>query len=179
MDEVVRLKTLHHNDWLSLKMVQKDEWGSGYVYSHETRCSGNIVAILPFQKLSDGTVQYLLRSEVTPCWGEDPCVSSITGGVDGRDSPVETVVHELEEEAGIVAMPSELISLGTCRGTKSSDTTYYLFSVDALGKQRVDAKGDGSYLEAVAHCFWSESVQNAVDPLVFTMLYRLHEVLNG
>ena len=46
----VTRQTLHENDWVSLMVVRKPDAGvNGYVYSHETRCRGRIVAILPYR----------------------------------------------------------------------------------------------------------------------------------
>jgi len=56
------LKTLCENDWVSLLDL------NGYVYSHETRCNGVIVAILPYRRTEKGRLQFLLRREITPCW---------------------------------------------------------------------------------------------------------------
>lgn len=174
----MEIKTLFEDAWVSLKSVENDdEWGEGsYTFSHETRCKGEIVAILPFRYEKDDSLTFLLRSEIVPCWGFDPCIVSITGGVEDN-APALTAMHELEEEAGLIVTPEELIPLGACRGTKSTDTVYHLFGVDATGKVRGEAKGDGSYLEKIAHCFWSKNVHDAVDPLVFTMLCRLMYLL--
>ena len=170
------VKTLYQDKWLSLKAVEnEDEWGEGsgsYTFAHETRCNGEIVAVLPYRVERDGSLTFLLRSEIVPCWGYDPCIVSITGGVEGN-APAFTAVHELEEEAGLKVKVEELIPLGACRGTKSVDTVYHLFAVDATGKERGPADGDGSVFEKMAHCFWSKNVHDAVDPLVFTMVYRL------
>jgi intein/homing endonuclease len=78
-------ETLHANPWLSLKVMRKPDVGvNGYVYSHETRCQGRIVAILPYRD-SGGTREYLVKSEMTPCWGLDQVLSAITGGYEGGD----------------------------------------------------------------------------------------------
>lgn len=170
----MKIKTLLDNSWVSLKSIQnEDEWGPGeYVFSHETRCKGEIIAVMPYRFDGDD-ISFLLRSEITPCWGVNPCISSITGGVEEGLSPAETTMHELEEEAGLIVTADELIPLGACRGTKSTDTVYHLFACDVTKKRRGEAKGDGSYLEKIAHCFWSKNVHDAVDPLVFTLVYRL------
>lgn len=163
-------KTLHETPWLSLRQIEDENYT--YVYSHETRCNGHIVAVLPFRLTADMPDEFLLRSEVTPSWGPDPAISAITGGVDSDNTPEETALHELAEEAGLICQASDLISLGTCRGTKSSDTLYHLYAVDATNKRQQKAKGDGSYLETLASCFWTSSPEVAVDPTVAVMVLR-------
>jgi len=169
--------TLFDNPWLTLNKVVDPENGvNGYVYSHEKRCNGKIVSILPYRK-KDGKYEYLLRKEITPCWSMDYRISSITGGVE-KDDPIETAIHEIKEEAGYSVEIKELISLGICRGTKSSDTEYHLFGVDLTDKIKGEATGDGSELEKNASCFWSDSFVDVEDPLVFTAWYKLVGQIN-
>lgn len=169
--------TLHHNDWLSLiKMTDPDNGVGGYVYSHETRCNGQIVAILPYRENEDGWREYLVRSEITPCWGMAPSISSITGGVEDDQTPADNALQELAEEGGYTIRPDQLISLGTCRATKSTDSTYHLFTADVTGMVRGDASGDGSELEAKAHCYWTtDPCKDAVDPFLYVLYVRIGE----
>ena len=174
-------KLLCDDKWLQLKHIVAPEKGiHGYTFSHEVSCDGKKISILPFrkQKATDdfesiGT-QFLLRDEVTPCWDEDVSfISSITGGCEKGVDIVDTAVHELSEEAGYKAERYDFIDLGTCFGTKSTDTVYYLFSIDLTDRERGEAVGDGSELEDKAHCFWTKDVEKAVDPFVYVTLLRL------
>jgi predicted NUDIX family NTP pyrophosphohydrolase len=171
------IETLKENKWLSLKIMKYPEKGvHGYVYSHETRCDGKIVSILPY-RIKYGKIEYLLRREVTPCWGVDKqVISSITGGVE-NDDPHTTVIHEILEEAGYDVTKEQLIPLGTSFGIKSSDTVYYYFSVNLTDMKREVAKGDGSELEAQAECVRSKNIDGAVVPLLYTAYYLLQKEL--
>jgi|AntRauTorcE11897_2_1112592.scaffolds.fasta_scaffold00046_83 8-oxo-dGTP pyrophosphatase MutT (NUDIX family) len=146
--------TLHAGKFVQLK--QRDGDGYSYEFVHESRCDGNIVAILPVS-FSRGM---LVRHEFTPCWGDGLNVSSITGGweKDRHPTPIDTVLEELREEAGIVLNDESCImSLGTCRGTKSSDTLYHLFVVDLTEEDmwdQIEIETDGSVLEGKAHNEW-------------------------
>jgi 8-oxo-dGTP pyrophosphatase MutT (NUDIX family) len=172
----MKIETLKDNKWLSLKnMVDPGNGVNGYVFSHETRCDGKIVSILPYRKVGD-KIEFCLRKEVTPCWSMEQQISSITGGVENND-PVTTAIHEIEEEAGYKVTKNELVSLGTCFGTKSSDTVYHLFTVDLTDKEKGIASGDGSELEAKAECYWDKTVEKAVDPFVYTNHYKLMKLL--
>lgn len=165
--------------WVQLKSLVSPEDGvNGYTYSHESRCNGKIVAALPFRKTADGgQVEFLIRKEVTPCWNlTDRCPSSITGGCESED-PREDIVRELKEEASIEVGVDDLIPLGTCRGTKSSDTVYFLYAVDMNGKEGdfSGGEGDGSELEGEAVNEWETlnfGVDNIHDPILGMMILR-------
>lgn len=165
---------LHENEWLSLwKMRDPDQGVHGYIYSHESRCQGQIVAILPYRLTPSGQYEFYIRYEVTPPWGMEPAASSITGGVEHAMTPMEAAREELWEEAGYQASAKMIESLGTCRGVKSSDTEYYLYAVDLTEhKQSGEATGDGSALEAQATMKWQASVLQGEDPLLGMLFTR-------
>lgn len=172
-----KIEKLVENPWLELhKMVYPEKDISGYVYSHEKACDGKKVAILPFMYL-EGNIFYLLRHEVTPCWHPTKqIISSITGGYEKEKGIEGTVIMELKEEAGYTVNKEELIDLGTCRGTKSTDTIYHLYSVDLTNKKQGMATGDGSELERKAECKWAMELFDCEDPIAFTCYYKLNKV---
>lgn len=161
-------RTLFDNKWLSLREIADPDVGvNGYVYSHETRCNGQIVLVLPFRRADSskgpfGSVEVLLRRETTPCWGMEPSLSGITGGVES-DRPLDDARRELAEESGYEAEEEEFIYLGTCRGTKSTDTVYHLYAVDVTDKEPGEATGDGSELDN-APVEWHETAVDCDDP---------------
>lgn len=165
--------------FLSLKKVVDPENGvNGYFFSHESRCDGKIIALLPYRKTALG-IDLLLRNEVTPCWGMDHQTSSITGGFEGGD-PRDTAIMELKEEGGYEATKEELVSLGTSFASKSADTVYYLYTINLTGKIKGKETGDGSELEKKANCFWTSNHEDAInskDPQVSVMLLRLQNIL--
>jgi len=175
----MKIETLLKTPWVSLRrMIDPDDGITGYDYLHENRCDGKIVAILPYRRIGE-KIEYLLRNEVTPPWGWRQAVSSITGGVENNDV-LGTAIHEVAEEAGYEVYEKEMIPLGTCRGTKSCDTMYYLYTVDLSNKDKtLDGSGDGSELERKAECFWADSIDNAVDPLVYVIKHKLINHLIG
>ena len=167
-------KTLYQTPYIELRRVIDHENDiTGYDYVHETRCNGAITAILPYRIKNDVT-EYLLRHEVTPCWHvSKKIISSITGGVEAHQTPLENTIQELEEEAGYIRDKNEFISLGTMRGTKSSDTTYHLFTINLTDVERNKSPdGDGSALEKKAHCEWHKNINNAKDPLIYALHYK-------
>ena len=175
----MRIKILCKTDFVELrKMIDEVNGVNGYIYSHETRCKGRIVSILPFRRTKDNKFEFLLRNEVTPPWGMETVVSSITGGIEDEYSIEENATKELFEEAGYEVVVPSLISLGTCRGTKSSDTIYHLFSTDLTNIRKTgSASGDGSELEKKANCEWKR-IPEGEDPLIHVMYLRLIRKLN-
>lgn len=168
------IETLHSNDWLSLRVVRAPERGiNGYVFSHESRCQGRIVAVLPYADTPTGR-RYLVRSEVTPCWSLDHQMSAITGAYEGGDIE-DDAVRELEEEAGYTIDRGDLIPLGESYASKSADTVYSLFAVDVTEKAQGHAYGDGSRLEAEGSTVWLSEVEvcSVRDPQVAVMVLRL------
>lgn len=174
------IRKLYGNDWVELRELVLPERGvDGYSYLHEKRCGGDIVSIMPYRVDPGGNlVEVMVRMEVTPCWGMDEAMSSITGGVEkkgGKQDILGTAVMELREEGGLKAPAGVLRKLGTCRGTKSVDTVYHLFAVDAAKAEEVEAEGDGSHLESLARCVWVKpsEVAKAEDPLLPMLFMRL------
>ncbi len=179
---------LKSTKWLELKEMKFPAKGIyGYVFSHEIRCNGRIIAIMPWRK-NGGKAFYLLRNEITPCWDPDrPTMSSITGGVDPGRTQEETALLELWEEAGYHGTTESVGSnglprwrkLGACYGTKSTDTVYSLFCVDVTGLKPKHPPGDGSELEEKAKNLWvlDSLIGTAVDPLVYILHYRTKHMI--
>lgn len=163
------VKILHENDWLSLMQMQTSS--GPYVYSHETRCNGNIIAVLLYKKFGRDGWQYGVRKETTPCWSDKPVLSSLTGGVDFGDTPVQAALKEIKEEAGYDCEEKDLQLLGTCRGTKSCDTVYHLYALDVAGLKRGEITG-----EDTGEIVWiyDHKDKNSVQcPIFYTMYSRL------
>lgn len=183
------VRVLCKTKWVSLRGMKTELTGDNeYYYLHEDMCGGKKVAILPYRyKTRMGLhnpkekygIEYLLRNEVTPPWGKPPkqFVSSITGGVE-NDNVIDTAILEMAEEAGYEINRSELKFLDISYGTKAADTVYYLYTIDLTGKEKtIEANGDGSVLETMAECFWSNTIENAVDPLVYVLHYKVRQIL--
>lgn len=170
----MKTELLYLNEWLSLWAVRAPERGvNGYIYSHETRCAGRIVAVLPYRDF-DGGREYLVKSEMTPCWGLDQVLSAITGGYEGGDIE-DDAVQEMLEETGYTITRDELIPLGESYASKSADTIYSLFSVDLTGRTAGEAIGDGSRVESESAAVWlpPEDLAEIKDPQVAVMYVRL------
>lgn len=158
-------KLLYDNKWVSLY-----ETPDGYVYSHQTMAGGDGVAILVYDL---DTRMYYGRFEKTPCHSNDIQLCSITGTVENND-PLGTAVMELMEEAGMEATSEELEVLGTCRPSKSSDTTMHLYAVNGTNKAFSEPKGDGTAGEIGAYCKWvsEEEAIQCKDPLMALLISR-------
>jgi 8-oxo-dGTP pyrophosphatase MutT (NUDIX family) len=184
-----KVETLCDNEWLSLKkMVDPDNGINGCVYSHEERCNGNIIAILPFRTIdvkehNVSELEFLVRREVCPCWDRLRQITcSITGGLEKGQTPIQCALNELWEEAGYKVEEKDMIFVGNCFASKSSDTKYHLYIVNLTDKEKEGkAEGDGSSLEAKAECYWSDlsNIQDIWDPIVSTMFARFMRVLSN
>lgn len=161
-----KITTLFKNDWVSLMSTPEDS-GEGYIYAHETRCNGNIVAVLLYERFGKDGWKYGLREEKTPCWGGKAELSSLTGGVEKGSTPAATAVKEIMEEAGYICKESDLKSLGTCRGTKSVDTTYHLFALNASGLKKTEPTGEDK--GKIVWLTGAEACKRVVCPIFFTM----------
>ena len=179
----IKRKVLMDNDWVQLCEMTDDQPPriNGYVYSHEKRCNGNIVAALPHKVITENrngefvkVLSFLFRVEATPCWrGKTPVPSSFTGGIDydmREFGPALTMAKELREEAGISSInANNLISLGTCFGTKSCDTVYHLYTVRLTNSQH-DTLEVESELESTAYCKWVEIALQPVNVEDYVMM---------
>ncbi len=171
-----KIETVYSNKFVEVQKIIDPENGvNGYFYLHETLGDG-VISILPFKK-EKNQVQFLLRKEITPCWSMSYSISTITGKHDQK-TPVLTAVKELKEEAGYEVLSKDMINLGTCRGTKSCDTIFYLFSVDLTDNKEGKATTDGSELEKNATCIWNSDVSKSIDPLSYVSYYRLMKRLD-
>lgn len=167
-------EVLHDNEWLSLRVTRRPEAGvNGYVYSHESRCQGRIVAVLPYRHGPAG-LEYLVKSEMTPCWSYDQVLSAITGGYEGGDIE-DDAVREMLEETGYAIARDELVPLGESYASKSADTVYSLFSVDLTSRTPGEAFGDGSRVESESVAVWltAEQLAEIRDPQVSVMALRM------
>jgi len=168
------INILKTNKWIELRELVDEKKGiNGYVYSHEKSCDGKKIVILPYRN-QKGKFEILLRDELTPCWDlNKKIISSLTGSVEKNNSPLETAIIELKEEAGYSITKEDIVELGEMFGIKSSDTVYYLFTVDLTNKEKGKATTDGSKLEKEAKCFWTDNFLKAQDPFVYAALIKM------
>jgi len=174
------VETLCEDKWMALKRIKNEEHGvSGYTFSHEKASNGKKVAVLPYRKKDDDSLEFLLRHEVTPCWSMDPEISSVTGSVEQGQTPLDNAIIELKEETGYTAEGSEFKELGVAYASKSADTVYYLFAVDVAGKEQGDADGDGSKQDSEATTAWYDKPFLYKDPHLSVLYCRLMDSIEN
>jgi len=123
------IREVFKNEWVSVKSYSNKKLGiKDYFFAHDTRSAGQSVAILPFRTLINGGIEFLLKGDIIPAWGEQIELCSITGAAE-HSSTEATAVIELNEEVGYTVSENELISLGTCYGNKASDTINHLYTI--------------------------------------------------
>lgn len=173
------IETLHENEWLSLKKVIEPKLKiSGYVFSHESRCKGRIIAILPHRN-TGRECTFLVKKEITPCWGLEPAFSAITGGWEGGN-PLDDAQRELFEECGYDVPVGFFKSLGTCRASKSSDTLFHLYTCNLSGVTPRQHTGDGSHLETIATSHWvtAKQLMEMGDSQLHVMYNRMSDYIS-
>ena len=148
-----------------------DEDGT-YIYVQEPwLINGQAVSVLPYKVINDQKF-YLLRYEQA----ETLFTGTVKGGCDKEgESPLDCAIRELYEEAGYIARPEDMISLGTARPSKLNTTILHVFAVDVTNLPYMAPEGDGSLNEATAYCKWvdlNEATQ-AMDPMIHVSILRL------
>lgn len=134
-----------------LSVINRDE----YIFTH-TRNS--IVYLLPYRCPQQGA--YLLgRFEVCPAHSQRLELYAITGQCEREADPRHIALKELHEEAGIFALLSQLVSLGSGYLTKQADTIAHFFTINVTGMPRSNAPTDGSPLEQGSYCDWISQAQ--------------------
>jgi len=153
-----------------ISLIDRD----GYIFLHESRAAGQIVALLPYRD-SGSEREYLARLEVCPAHSPQLERCCITGGVNPNSTPPAAAVQEMYEEAGYRITQDALIPLGTVRPIKSADTTVHLYAIDVTGMIAVTAPGDGSKFEVGSSTEWVEyaAAVEQKDPLLIAALARL------
>src|SRR4051812_50078545 len=118
------IETLYENEWLSLKTVREPDKGvNNYIYSYESSCQGRKVAVLPYRVTIYG-FQFLVKSEITPCWSMEPIMSAVTGGDEGIDIKDDAVWGKVVE-TGYKIFLKKFIFFGNFYVGKYFYTVYY------------------------------------------------------
>ena len=167
-------KLLYKGEYLSI--YEKDGW---YTYCRDR--TGEIIGVLVFTKDKRGNIEKILgRYEYDVQTGEQK-LTSITGGVEEGQTPMECAIVEMGEESGFDVVEEDLIELGTMQPAKSEDTVIHLYAFDATGMEdmrREDSIGDGTKGEEDAYCDWVtfEDLVNMDNPVNHVAVLRLAQV---
>jgi 8-oxo-dGTP pyrophosphatase MutT (NUDIX family) len=162
-----------HEKWIEIRATENSK-GNKYFFLHEVRCNG-IVAVLPFRITEGSKTEVLAIKEITPCWEMEPVFCSLTGGIDNGSTAPSAAIKEIEEELGIIAPVESLISLGTCYGTKSTDTIYELFAIDITRLHPTKEPEHG--IQSEFFPFITRYFAFIKDPIFHTMASRLSDTL--
>lgn len=144
---------LYKTEYLSL--IERDGW---YYFAQVPGSIGGVCVLLyrPNDKLP-----ILGRYEICPAHGDGMALTTIAGGIEKSDTPLETAVNEAYEEGGYKIKPDTFVDLGKCQLSTNQDTVIYLFSADVTNLPRYDAPGDGTKGEICSYCDWI-SIEEAI-----------------
>ncbi len=147
---------LFENSWLSI--INRND----YIFTHTMNF---VVYVLPYRRPKRGT--YLLgRFEICPAHSLQKELYAITGQCEPTADPLHVANIELQEEAGIVAAPSQFVSLGSGYLTKQADTIAHFFTIDVTDMPRGQAQADGSRFEQGSYCDWVSRAEALFAPCV-------------
>ncbi len=134
-----------------LSVIDRDD----YIFTHT---NNSVVYLLPYRCPKQDA--YLLgRFEACPAHGQQIELCAITGQCEPETDPLHVALKELYEEAGVVAAPAQLVSLGSGYLTKQADTIAHFFMIDITDMPRSHAPTDGSRFEQGGYCDWISRAQ--------------------
>jgi len=174
---MTKLYTSYKNQYLEIwKINDKAKEIKSHYYLHEKWCGGRQVALLPFRFGKNRRPEYLLIKEMVPAWRTDlTCMAAIIFGVDFYDTNNWTGREELFAKTGFYASHGRRFKfLGSCHGSRRTDTQYDLYAFNVHGLIQELAPGDGTPLGDMATLHWmvDSTIGMAVDPLVYILHYR-------
>ena len=157
----------------SLRMVSCYTKGISYVFLHDLASAGKTVGILPFRTINEDyhEFEYMLHNEVVPCWSTSlEKTLFVSDGTSQHDSAVDIAVDRFKTITGYEINESQLISLGSCRVSKYSDTMCHLYTVD-LTNISANSQTETNNVK------WVYNPVKSIDPLVSVTYWKLKNYL--
>lgn len=166
-------RILYKSDWHTIGLC-----GDNYEYVDKRRG----VCILPYKTESCEQL-FLVRMEQNPIYGKNP--TCITGMIDDGETPIETSVRELLEEAGILASADRFTEVGSVYAGKDRLTPDVMFVCDVTGLPQNIPIGDGSSDESNSENLWVDRkllfniAYNSTDCYLKSILAQLFFAVNS
>lgn len=163
-------KLIFETRWTQLR--KKFGW---YDYLRHKNKDG--VAVLCF---NSETRKILVRYEHCPCHVEEKgelIRTAITGSIES-ETPIDTAIRELKEEAGVSVKRTQLWPLGIVYPSKFMDYKQHLFAVDIAGMELKEPKGDGTLGEMGAYVEWfdPDNIYFIPENTIGNCLFRLRSI---
>lgn len=114
----------------------------------------------------------LLHEQMSATVSDKPRLCSLTGSMDPGETPMQTCLRELREEAGAVVLESSVTYHGPVYTYKGCTKVTHAFSADLAGCGFTQAVGDGSEVEENAYVRWHhlEDLLKTEDALLLATL---------
>lgn len=176
----------YQNKWIKVQIIKVKTDEGIMPYTTIMDGNGNGVGVLPYRVKEDGSLEYMVRKEITPPWNynlNNPqgtlIMSAITGGMEDDESPIEAATRELLEESGLAVSADDFESIGAFRSMKVSQNKIHLFLVDLTGSPVTELKGegDGTYFERMAKTLWVDSVDESPHTQLHLMVEKVKNKL--
>lgn len=135
-------RILYKSDWHTIGLCGENY---EYVDKHQGVC------ILPY-KTENNEQLYLVRIEQNPIYGKNP--TCITGMIDDGETPIQTAMRELLEEAGISATADRFKEIGVVYAGKDRLTPDFMYVCDVAELSQGTPVGDGSSDEENSENIW-------------------------
>lgn len=142
MKKISADSTLAKTDWYTIKTTD-----DSYEYTETTPG----VIILPVRAGREN-LEVLIRKEPNPIYGD--ILTLVTGRTDDGETPLQTAVRELREEAGLILDEDCFYSIGDIFYRKSDATPEAAFIVICNHMKYEDPETDGSQYERDSKNSW-------------------------
>lgn len=138
------MEIVYKNSWFSVILDDSVQDAEFYYTKHPDK-----VVILPYLYTSEGITLICLQEPIKIWNGKSKEMTAITGTIDSGETPHQTAIRELEEEAGLMLnyKPEDWSYLGAYNCDKGTQSKRHMFIVNVTDAKAKKKTTDGSWFE--------------------------------